>query len=261
MRDVEVFVPTSDGRKIYCLQNGKITDDVVLVAPGHGMHILSTALPREISRFFAPKGISVMRMNFYGGSDNPRRLSDAGFTLAKQVYDLQKVIAYLRERGAKHVHVAAHSLAAYVAIQAAGRDFAAESEGISSIILLDGADPHNNPIKPTNPDVQRLGEFFIQKNGAGTVMAASYMDSLMNLDLTSAIKGWKTPTLILGAAESVIAEAAAAYEKLLAPYGKRQMVPGAQHFFTNDDTAVDTMLSFMLKWVKSGYQQLRQADS
>lgn len=102
----EFKIEAKDGKQIYCKLRGSLKNPVIVFVHGFTGH-MDEHMFYNGARYFEKKGFTTLRFDLYNDEDDARRLHECD--LKTHSGDLDKVIDYLKRKGARKMYTVGHS--------------------------------------------------------------------------------------------------------------------------------------------------------
>lgn len=234
-----IEIKTDDGKTIYAVLNGPLTQPVVFLVHGlssHANHITChNAVP-----FFNKKGFSVFRINLYSSQKNARILHET--TLRTHGLDIDSCLGYLKKKGVKKIFMAGHSYGFPSILCASDRSMRA-------IVSWDGSFlPHNFfDNLPKSKDVRGR----MMAGGTLVLLGENMVREAKELSIEKIFKTFTVPIKFISA--SVKAENNRAemrrMSKLLAAPNEMAVIKGASHNFV-EEGVLEKLYEETYSWFK-----------
>lgn len=174
MIETEVKIPLSNtDLSIYGTLRGDYAKPLVVLCHGYGgwMHEM---LLFNASRYFEKEGFSTLRLSMYGGGEGSRDISDSD--VVTHASDIDDVVAYVKNAGAKWVGVAGHSYSGMAIVYSQKQQF--DAAALWDPTHTDGYDDPQN-IKSLEEDFVFIKDInaYVSGKGTGYVYAKTVFDN------------------------------------------------------------------------------------
>lgn len=235
-----IHFKTADNKIIYCKLNYKKLPAGKLIVFVHGLtgdmheHIFFNAV-----KFFAARGFSTLRFNFYSSEQNARKLEEC--TLATHVEDLDLIVDKTFHEYDK-VYVVGHSLAGPVILQSKLLNV------IDKVVLWDPTLSFDWVVKKYRFN-KELGVYF-KRSSWYKPLGQEMFNELQNLDILKLYKNTQVPTKVIIAGENMYSSVKPLLKAVVNNNVLVTELQGASHNFDEEGTE-EALFHATLDWIAS----------
>ena len=233
-REMDFDIPARDGKDIYCRLNyagDTPANKAVILAHGLTGH-LNEYIHLAARDFFNARGYDVYRISFYCGGDNHRDLQDT--TIQIHANDINDLVTHIKTKHEK-LFICGHSYGG-VSVLFANPDVTATSLWDATFLPWEDTwQTREKTITPINEN------YFLHGSGLRFIFGYNMLNEAKNTstqDMIDRTKNLKAPTNAISVEfdhEPMRDELA----KHLKKPTEFKVIKGADHCFTNGDTATD----------------------
>lgn len=237
----ELSIKVEDGVSAYGRLHGSPEKPLVIIV--HGIPgSINDGLHEHAASWFSKNGFAAFRFNLYGWQADARQLKDC--TLKTHAADLDAIVKYFREQGAKSIFVAGHSFGGVTTLLSQTQEF-------DKAVLWDPSfDISFTKEKYDCPGGTYVKELdgYLMRWGANVVVGKAMADEVDNLDWSSLATDFHKPLRIIAAEKGVLVPGAKKY--FAAANGPKDwsMITGATHSFDDSDEIREQLFVLTKEW-------------
>lgn len=238
----EVKIRTRDKKWIYGMLRGSVRRPVIVFVHGLTGHMDEHAFYDGV-RFFERHGFSSFRFNLYDWRKGARRLSQC--TLRVHACDLDRVIEYLRRRGARRVFVVGHSYGGPTILLS-------KQKWYDGVVLWDPSIGVHRFFRKALY-VRSLGAY-VERWGVDVVLGRAFIreaQALTSTKLLDAIRTIHAPIKIITAGKGMLVRGCQRYYAAANPPKTLVIIRGADHNFNfegNQEALFRETLAWLKRW-------------
>lgn len=231
-------IPTQDGKTIYGRLRGSINQTLVVFVHGLGgrmdQHIFYNG-----ARFLEKHGISSFRFNLYSWEKNARNLSDC--TIETHSNDLDTVIKFCRNQGAKKIFVIGHSFGGPTILLSKDRDF-------DGVILWDPS--YAKPLSFKDAEYVDCLDMYKARWEFEILLNKAMIEEEKTLKRReeAATQEIKVPIKVITAGKGLLIEGGKRYFELANEPKEHVILEGVGHTF-DEDGAEERLFEETLSWI------------
>lgn len=239
MREKEFRIPIPNTNlHISAKQYGDLDKPIVILI--HGLTgFMDEHLFYNGARYFYNQGISSLRFNLYDWQQDARKLTDC--TIRTHAEDLNVVIEYLKQNGAKSIHAMGHSYGGPTILLA-------NHNQLKSIVLWDPA--YGDIFNDTDPAiyVKELNAYRIRW-GTDILIGSDMRQEAKDVDWNNLTANTTVPLKIIGAGRGELGEGGKVYVGKTKGPKELFIIENATHGFSEEGVA-EELFAESMSWVK-----------
>lgn len=246
MKEKEVKIPLSVGNLfIYGMLRGSYEHPLIVLCHGYGgwMHEM---LLYNAARYFENEGFSTLRLSMYGGGKKSRNISKSD--VITHASDIDDVVAFVKDKGAKWVAVAGHSYSGMAIVYSKQQQF--DAAALWDPTHTDGYDEPKNK-KSLEDDFIFVKDLdaYVSGIGSGYVYAKTVFDNNYPKSHEAAEK-FKVNTCVFNADWSKEQQKyGRSYTESISADTRQVIIPNSSHPFT-EDGAAEKLFDATIKYFK-----------
>lgn len=191
------------------------------------------------ARFFEKKGFSTFRFDLYGWKKDARKLEEC--TLSLHGKDLDMVVEYFRNKGAKKIFVAGHSFGGVTVLLS-------KKKGFDIAVLWDSSG--DKDVRLDAKYIKELDRYYFEKGAYGfTISKAMYEENNKKLKPSELIQSMPMPIKVIVAGAGIMVEEGKKLFKNANEPKDFAIVPNATHTFDEDGTE-EKLFQETYSWLK-----------
>lgn len=239
----EVKIKTSDGKNIYGLLRGSARRPVVVFVHGFtgdmNEHIFYNG-----ARFFERHGFSSFRFNLYDWRRGARKLHEC--TLETHAADIDRVIEYLRRKGARKVFVVGHSYGGPTILMSKKKNY-------DAVALWDAS--YGRSVMFLHAKAMRELKAYYEIWGYGIIIGKKMVEfgkRMTPKKSDALIKTVRVPIKIIVVERGDLVRGGKRYYRAAHPPKAFAIIPGADHNFSfegNEEALFGETLDWLREWV------------
>ena len=203
------------------------------------------------SRYFEKNGFSTLRVSFYGWGKDQREI--ANFDIKTNAYDIDTIVAYVKENGAKWVAVAGHSYSGMAIVYTKKQRF-------NAAVLWDPSHTDGYSFEDSKENLKKdfiyIKELdsYVSGKGAGDVISRKVFEEFSPGSKVMASK-FKVNTLVINASDTdFMIKFGKEYADIIKAKTKQIIIPDSSHPFTQDG-AMEKLFKETVKWLNEQYSE------
>ena len=207
-----------------------------------------TRILSDLSQVLAGIGYIVLRFDFSGNGQSDGDFRES--TYSKQIRELQCAMEYIKDKGARDIILAGHSMGGTVALLTA-----AQADGISAVIgLAVGSTlmyPDRLLTEPQKAELGEKGETAFSSRGRELTITREFFDDAGRFDLVRAVADIRCPILLIyGGQDTIITPDSSRILSAPNPSNTELItIKNADHMFTADEDR-RTAIYYVIQWVR-----------
>lgn len=241
-----VSIPISGSKlEIEGTLRGAFASPLAILAPGLGgwQHDL---LLFNASRYFEQKGISTLRLSFYGDGASQRDIGD--FDVKLNAADIDAAVDYSKNQGTEWICVIGHSYSGMAIVYS-------KKQAFDTAVLWDAS--HTDGYKEVQSKTNLAKDFiyteefdsYISAKGPGYVLSRKVFENYSPGSAAMA-RSFRIDTLVVNAADSgdAMRRFGRSYANNINAETAHVVIPGASHPFT-EDGAMERLFEVTARWM------------
>lgn len=234
--ETELKIPIPGTKKyIYAKQRGSLDKPVVVFVHGLTGHMDEHQFYNG-ARYFEKKGFSSLRFNLYDFPKDARRLMDC--TLKTHAHDIDVVVDYLKDQGAKKIFAVGHSYGAPSILLSSKKN-------LDAIVLWDGT---NRFIFEEDKLIKELQAYYLNW-GVGWLTGKEMYDEAKKIDWEALYEHSNVPVKFIWAEKGELADRGMKLFKKVTGEKSQVVIKGAGHIFA-EEGAARQLFDETLVWFK-----------
>lgn len=235
----ELKIKTTGGKTIQAILRGSLRKPVIVLVHGLAGN-LNEAMHYNAARYFEKQGFSTLRFNLYSWQKGSRKLHETTFSTHGE--DIDAVVLYLTDNGAKKIFIAGHSYGFPSILHTKNRIFTAVAAWDGSILPTNHVDL---PERSENPKGRIIDEGYSVIVGEQMAIDSH---TIKSLDL---LKTFEQPISFITVDDNVNGNLSGAQRMQKAFKGEKELVvvKGAHHNFAEDGKQ-EELYKATVKWFK-----------